>query len=64
MSIQEDTIEDVPVQQEVPQPDYQIIESGTKRGKKKLIDKRGYQYTLRVTSYVSMEHETNFTGNT
>ncbi|XP_078330619.1 uncharacterized protein LOC144624615 [Crassostrea virginica] len=49
MSIQEDAIEDVPVQQEVPQPGYQIIESGTKRGKKKLIDKRGYQYTLRRT---------------
>ena len=64
MSIQEEAIDDVPVQQEVPQPDYQIIESGTKRGKKKLIDRRGYQYTLRVTSFVSMEHETNFTGNT
>ena len=64
MSLQEDAIEDVPVQQEVPQPGYQIIESGTKRGKKKLIDKRGYHYTLRVTSFVSMEHETNFTGNT
>ncbi|XP_078326514.1 uncharacterized protein LOC144622949 isoform X1 [Crassostrea virginica] len=49
MSIQEEAIEDVPVQQEVPQPDYQIIESGTKRGKKKLIDRRGYQYTLRRT---------------
>ena len=60
MSIKEDGKEDVPVQQEVPQPDNQIIESGTKRRKKKLVDKRGYRYTLRVTPFVSMEHENFF----
>ncbi|XP_056009402.1 uncharacterized protein LOC130051475 [Ostrea edulis] len=49
MSIQEDAIEDIPQQTEDPRPEYQMIDCGTKRGKQKLIDKRGFQYTLRRT---------------
>uniref|UniRef100_K1R495 Uncharacterized protein n=1 Tax=Magallana gigas TaxID=29159 RepID=K1R495_MAGGI len=46
-SIREDIINDA-IQPEDPQPAYEVVEGGSKRGKKKLVDRRGYQYTIRV----------------
>ena len=48
ISIQEDVIEDIPAQRDAPGPEYEVVDIGTKRGKRKLVDKQGYQYTLRV----------------
>ncbi|XP_078334484.1 uncharacterized protein LOC111132122 [Crassostrea virginica] len=46
-SIQEDVIEDIPPQTNTPGPEYEVVDLGTSRGNKKLVDKRGYQYTLK-----------------
>ncbi|XP_055997986.1 uncharacterized protein LOC125647370 [Ostrea edulis] len=45
-SIRDKTIDDITHADDV-EPEYEVVESGTKRGKRKLVDKRGFEYTIK-----------------
>lgn len=46
-SIRDETI-DVITNADDVEPEYEIIENGSKKGKRKLVHKRGFQYTIKV----------------
>ena len=48
-SIRDNTLHDIPDYEEEEETQYEVVEAGTKRGKRKLVDKRGYEYTIKVT---------------
>lgn len=46
-SIRDETIDVITNAYDV-EPEYEIIENGSKKGKRKLVDKRGFQCTMKV----------------
>ena len=44
----DDVIYDVPQEDQGVVSEYEVVDNGTSRGKKKLVDKRGYQYSIKV----------------
>ncbi|XP_062597710.1 uncharacterized protein LOC134259125 [Saccostrea cucullata] len=46
-SIREEIIGDIPEEDEAVVAEYAVVDAGTKRGKRKLVDNRGFQYTIK-----------------
>lgn len=54
-SIRDETINDISNEDDV-ESEYEIIENGSKRGNGKLVDKRSFQYTMKVFHFSYMTH--------
>ncbi|XP_062581798.1 uncharacterized protein LOC134243559 [Saccostrea cucullata] len=59
-SIREEVIGDIPEEDEAVVAEYEVVDTGTKRGKRKLVDNRGFQYTIKVKKWFYTKEETFF----